>query len=521
MSIRTAAIVGSGIVGTAIAYQLARHGFLVDVFEKGPEYPYPHAKPFTERTVYLHEDPDYRLPRDLRNLTYSGNYASNPDLERFMVVGGSATRWQAITLRMVPNDFQTKSVYGYGDDWPISYEDLEPYYCSAEALLGVSGTDADNPFAPPRSRPYPLPHFDLTYGERLVAEKLREAGLVLHTTPQARTRHAYDDRAACQNFGMCSVCPIGARYSPNHHLAAAIATGQCRVHTNVTVRRIVTDATGRSRALLCQANGSRTSSEHAADIVVIASGAIESVRLLLLSADDHHRDGLGNQAGHVGRHFTFHHAWYGQLHYPSRLYPARFGGATGQSCQFLDPRGRGKHGGVKIEFSAASEYHRLPEIQTWGRRAEIVEQLEPMLHWHPIALHAESVTSPHKYVGLSAERDRFGDPFAHVHYQAADFDESTRLFSRQLFDRFAVGSGADGGTFPDVFNSAAHHMGGCRMGHGPADSVVDAYGRVHGTSNLFAVGGSNFVGTSGAVNPTLTMVALALRTAAFIIDQRT
>jgi choline dehydrogenase-like flavoprotein len=519
MSERTAAVVGSGIVGTTIAHQLVNRGYTVDIFEKGLEYPYPHAKPFTEKTQYRYDNPSYRLPRDLRNLTYSGDYTANPDEERFMVVGGSATRWQAITMRMLPNDFKTKSLYGYGEDWPIAYSDLEPYYCDAETLLGVSGTDEDNPFAPARSRSYPLPAFQLSYGDRLIAEKLRAAGIVLHTTPQARTREAYDGRSACLNFGMCSVCPIGARYSPNHHLLAAVRTGRCTVHTNVSVRRIVTDASGRARALVYQRNDSASETEYAANVIVVASGSIESARLLLLSADERHPAGLGNDGGHVGKHFTFHHAWYGELHYPMPLYPARFGGATGQSCQFLDPPGRGKHGGIKIEFSATSEYHKLTEIRHWGKRSEILEQLTPMLHWHPIALHAESAPSPRKYVALSSQRDRFGDPFAHVHYESAEFDHSTRRFARDLFDRFAAATGADDGIFPDDFSSAAHHMGGCRMGHGIQDSVVDSFCRIHGTSNLFVVGGSNFVGTSGAVNPTLTMIALAMRTAAFINDQ--
>ena len=131
-----------------------------------------------------------------------------------------------------------------------------------------------------------------------------------------------------------------------------------------------------------------------------------------------------------------------------------------------------------------------------------------MLHWHPIALHSESVASPGKYVTLSEQRDRFGDPFAHVFYQSAQFDEATRRFARDLADRFAAASGADDRRFPDAYDSGAHHMGGCRMGRSGWDSVVDPFGRVHGVPNLFVVGSSTFVGPSGAVNPALTLVAL-------------
>ena len=153
MSESTVAIVGSGIVGTTIAYHLANKGFDVEIFEKGPEYPYPHGRQFREKILYLYDNPSYSLPKDLQNLTLSGDYRPDLNSERVMVVGGSATVWQAITLRMLPKDFKTRTLYGYGEDWPLAYDDLEPYYGKAEALLGVSGTDADNPFAPRRSQP--------------------------------------------------------------------------------------------------------------------------------------------------------------------------------------------------------------------------------------------------------------------------------------------------------------------------------------------------------------------------------
>jgi choline dehydrogenase-like flavoprotein len=123
-------------------------------------------------------------------------------------------------------------------------------------------------------------------------------------------------------------------------------------------------------------------------------------------------------------------------------------------------------------------------------------------------------------VGLSDARDRFGDPFAHVHYKANEFDEETYLFARKIFKQFAAASGAveaqlDGA---ERYHSGFHHMGGCRMGTSQRDSVVDPFGQVHGTRGLFVAGGSTFV-SSGAVNPTLTMVALAIRTSEYLADQ--
>ena len=165
MSENRVAIVGSGPVGSTMAYYFTQKGFFVDVFEKGPQVPYPHTEQFSHETLYLHKNPDYELPNNLKNHTISGDYKGQIEKERLMVVGGTGTHWTAITPRMHPNDFNTKTLFDYGADWPISYEELEPYYCEAEAFIGVSGTDDDNPFAPWRSKPYPLPPFDLSYDD--------------------------------------------------------------------------------------------------------------------------------------------------------------------------------------------------------------------------------------------------------------------------------------------------------------------------------------------------------------------
>jgi choline dehydrogenase-like flavoprotein len=135
-------------------------------------------------------------------------------------------------------------------------------------------------------------------------------------------------------------------------------------------------------------------------------------------------------------------------------------------------------------------------------------------------MHAESPTSSEKYVALSDKRDRFGDALAHVHYQSSEFDYATHRYASGLFHRIAEASGAEDWQFPKVddFSSGHHHMGTCRTGHDSRDSVVDRFGRIHGTSGLFVVGASTFVGPSG-VNPTLTIVALAIRLADYIIAQ--
>jgi len=511
------AIVGSGIAGAAIAYLLTARGHPVEIFERGPAYPYPHTPQFQDRFLHRYDNPAYRLPPDLQGLTASGTYGGDVDHERHMVTGGTATHWAGIALRMTPEDFRTKTLYGFGDDWPIGYDDLEPYYGRAEALLGVSGTDADNPFAPRRSRPFPLPPFELSYEDRILAERLHAAGIVLHTTPQAATRTAYGDRPGCQNFGACDVCPIGARYSPNYHLARAVATGLCTIHRETSVRRIVTDRSGRrATSLVYRANGANRDLEHRAPIVVLAGGAIESARLLLLSSRDRHPDGVPLN-GVVGRRLTFHHLWSGSMRYAARMLPGRLGRWTGQSHQFLRPPTRGRHGGVKVELSA--NIVPWPAGNAAGTRTgtEVLERFAPVTRRRILTLHSETAPDPRRAVTLSAARDRFGDPYAHVHYDLNGFDEATYAYGQRLFDRFARATGALDAQHRGIetYYSGGHHMGTCRMGRDPCNSAVDSFGAVHACPNLFVSGSATFVGPA-AVNPTLTIVALAIRTADYL-----
>ncbi len=521
MSAPRAAVVGSGMMGSTLAWALTRAGWRVDVFEKGPDYPYPHAAPFEASIVHDYTDATQRIAPDLGGLVSTGSYGRDLASESVLRLGGGGTAWTALATRMTPDDFVVRSRFGFGDDWPIDYAALEPWWCEAEAQLGVSGTDDDNPWAGWRSRPYPLPPFELTPDDVWLSERLDRAGIHLHTTPQARTRAAWDGRPACVNVGECQLCPTGARYSATHHLRKAQLTGLCHVYTDVTVRRVLTDARGRARGVVVRGNGSPVDREVAADVVFVAGAAFESARLLLLSRDAKHPDGLGNASGHVGRHLVFHHIWTGHMDYPRKLFAGQVGYWTAQSDQFCSPPDRGRVGGVKIE---------LPS-RPWGGHAQsaanarsfedAMRRFEVTTRCRQIGMHAESLPDEHKFVALAKARDRFGDPLAHVHYDSSDFDRRTHAFARSLVERVAIASGASSWDFPGLegFGAFNHYMGTCRMSTRAEDGVVDPLGAVFDTPGLYVVGLPVFVGSGGAVNPTLTGVALTLRTAAAVIER--
>ena len=525
------AVVGSGPVGTAVAWALVQRGVPVEIFEKGPPYPYPHREPFETRVIARAPVPLYPpLPRDVQRVEQSGDYPRRLEGELDFVVGGSGVRWEALTPRMPESDFVPHSRRGFGRDWPVTYAELEPWYGCAEALMGVAGTDDDNPFAPPRSVPYPLAPFELAWGDRVLAERLSGAGLHVHTTPQARTRHDYDGRPACVNFGTCAVCPIGARYSPNVHLGRAVATGLCMLRSGAVVRRVLVDRGGRTRGLMVHDLATGEEREHPARAVVVAAGAVESPRLLLLSRDERWPDGLANRAGRVGAGLVFHHLWTGRLRFRRPLWPGRAGPWTAQSLQFVDPEGRGRHGGVKVELSSRLAHGTFEPIQAWpppgplidraATARDVREALRPRLRWRPIVFHGETVAGPEKRVELSSRRDRFGDPVAHVHYELSAFDGETYGYCRELLERFRAGAGAEQAELVGVerYYSGFHQMGTCGMAEEEGEGVVDPWGRAHGVAGLWVLGGAMFPG-SGTVNPTLTMVAMALRAAERLVAE--
>ena len=512
------AVVGSGVVGAAVALVLGRAGHRVDVFEKGGDFPYPHEQARDELRLGL-PLPDHELGRDLRDVTESGTYRPSLRSELVQRVGGMTTSWRGIALRLRPEDLLRRSVSGVGEDWPLDYDELEPWYGRAEALLGVAGTDEDAPGAPWRSTPYPLPPLPLAADDHVLAERLAQDGIVMSTTPQAITSQAYDGRPRCTNIGpTCNTCPTGARYSATHHLDRARATGHVGLHTGTCVRRVLVDSTGRARGLVVQGVDEATEREVPADVVVVAGGAVETARLLLLSADERQPDGLGGGSGHLGQHLTFHHMYSGRLVYDEQLFPGRTGPMTGQLLQFLDPAPDGSRGGVKVELT--SHLPSLPGRDRWTSAVDVRDDMQRAVRSRNLGLHAETRPGPRKTVTLSRRKDRFGDPFPHVRYTADDYDRATHAWGRGLAERLARATGAVDLHYrgPDDYTSVYHHLGTTRMSERPSDGVVDPWGAVHGTTGLYALGGSTFV-TPTALNPTLTMVALALRTAEHLAER--
>jgi glucose dehydrogenase len=514
-------VIGAGLAGGLIAYELASRGIKVVLLEAGPWHP-----------------PDGRAERMIRALDGEAAWPSNnPERDgytnsgpvdyplsraRVKAVGGTTLHWGGLALRFHESDFRMRSLYGLADDWPITYEELEPWYGRAEAALGVAGM-GDDPFASPRSSPYPLPAFPFSNSDKFFKKAFDRAGVKLHHVPWAINSVPGRGRPACQAFATCgspyNVCPIGAVYSADTHVRRALDTGHATLITDATVARLYTDETRNvSEAVYISSD----MQEHVqpAKLFVLAAHAIESVKLLLQSDSSAFPDGLANSSGAVGKYFMEHLQFNGSGTIEQRLAPFRIGFHTAESNQFAASPRRDQTGGYRLapldsasdtptRMAARSEKwgdDLAQEIrQSFGRRMAIYAQLEQL----PDVRNTITLDP--------AVKDYFGNPVPRINFSIGDYELATRQDAARAIERLLEAAGARDLRFPsdDRLGFNWHHMGVCRMGNDPATSVVDRNLRTHDVRNLFIAGSSVFV-TGGVAQPSLTIAALALRAAEYI-----
>jgi choline dehydrogenase-like flavoprotein len=474
--------------------------------------------------------------RDRYSNTGARTYPLN--VARVKGVGGSTLHWQGMVMQMHPTDFDGSHD---NDDpaWPISYDDLRPYYADAERALGVAG-DADNPFAPPRDEPtYPMPGFAPSYSDSLFAEACDKLGISMHSVPNARNSESYDGRSQCVGYGTCQpVCPSGAKYDATVHIEDAEAAG-ATVIDRVPVQRLETDGDGRvSAAVYVTPDGEEHRQE--AREFVLAAGGIEIPRLLLLSANEDHPDGLANSSGAVGRYFMDHLFAGAGGTLDERTRQNHVGFITSESHQFYDDPGSAvEHVGTGETFVAESEESYSPikleflnyagpspvEIalsgDDWGD--SMLDELRDA-YGNSIAM-GGLVGQPPRWENRvtldTTVTDDHGNPVPDIQWSWGDRVRRTTSRANaiqhavlsQLGVDIAWTANAESGSGP-----AYHHMGTTRMGTDPQESVVNRQLRSHDLSNLSIASSSVFV-TAGSMNPTLTIAALALKCADHV-DER-
>ncbi|WP_082230651.1 GMC family oxidoreductase [Haloprofundus marisrubri] len=524
-------VVGAGPAGGLVAHRLAERGHDVVVLEAGPRFDPAERLERMERAIRPSAD-DRSVwamggPRDA--FTTPGERFYPLNVARVKGVGGSTLHWQGMVMRLHESDFRRESRNGVAADWPVDYETLAPYYAEAEAALGVAGA-SDNPFAPPRDDPHPLPAFEPSYSDSLFAEACERVGVTTHSVPNARNSEPYDGRSACVGFGTCKpVCPSGAKYTAESHVEKAEQAG-ARVLDQVPVQRLEHDAAGERVEAAVYATPESEEFRQEARAFVLACGGVENPRLLLLSASEQYPDGLANSSGAVGRYFMDHlFAGMGGT-VEKRTRQNHVGFITTESHQFYDDPGAGAKGTdgaipatdadlgpIKLEFlnyAGPSPVEMALGAETWGD--DLLSQLREGYGNH-VAMGALVGQLPRaeNRISLDPERtDDHGNPVPAIHWRVDDRTKRTLKRANEIQRRILEAMGVDiqWSVGPDNTGPAYHHMGTTRMGTDPESSVVDSRLRTHDLSNLWIPSSSAFV-TSGAMNPTLTIAALALRVA--------
>ena len=508
-------IVGAGAVGGIMAAELADRGIETVVLEAGPRHEFAARAEYARRAL-RGQDP-WRTPlAALDRYTTSGGFPFVLEAKRARGVGGSTLHWEGYTLRFHADDFRLRRLYGVTEDWPIGSDDLEPYYGKAERALGIAGA-SDDPWASPRSTPYPLPPFPFSFSDQLFARGGQELGVQLHHLPQARNSVAYGGRSRCLACSICVACPTGAKASTDMtHLARAEATGRVRVVTDTAVLRLEVDRTRRVRSVV-YAGHDRRVRRLTPRIVVVAANGVETARLLLLSRSSEFPAGVANSSGQVGRHFMSHPAIDIVGSVTANVFPHRVGFSTALTRQFAVTRPRATRGSFFLEFLNSADPHPDYLALSSGKWGEPLRQHVQREFGHRLGIrvYCEQLPDPANAVSLDrGVRDYFGDPVPHIAYGIGRYEQETLREAEELAGRILRRIGAEGIRVqnPEV---GAHQLGTHRMGLDPARSVVDANLRAHDVINLYLVGGGCFV-TASSAYPTLTIAALAIRAAEHI-----
>jgi gluconate 2-dehydrogenase alpha chain len=575
-------IIGSGAGGGAAAGVLAAAGKTVLVLEAGPN-PFPGLDEAGTIPNGLHSNDELKYhvrnfitpfpglePRTFRT-TAAQTATINDDVNVLpKCVGGGWSHADMKSPRFTGVDFEMVSAMQrakaanpslevpgfFADaasanwvDWPIRYDDLEPFYASAERLLGVAGDDS-NPFAPPRSTPYPMPAHPDMYLSVILREgcsltTFLGGPLSPHHYPAAINSRFYPEdpalqRPPCNQCGPCSGfgCPIHAKGSTAvTTLRQALLSGSCQLRYGCQVTKLVNDGGHVSGVEYVDATGANQTVT--ADAYLLAASAIESARLCLLSPAPG-GGALGNASGQLWQNLMFHYQTNVIGFLPRRVHGNRGMAVTSGLSDFrgVEPGGaevrvvqtdagaRAYMGGI-IEFSAPQGLTITEDgaVYAFQLGTALGQPLKNAIRDQPIGQHLfgllmQGEDAPVRQNDVTLDptvRDVFGLPVARVTYQNHAFERSARAFYIPVMKQIVTNAGTDRVfTTPcdAVFGppTSRHVVGTLRMGTDPATSVTRPDGRFHDVDNLYCVDGAVFP-TGGGWNPTLTIIAMSMRTA--------
>ena len=548
-----AIVVGSGATGGLAAKELTEAGMRVAVLEAGgkvtPSDYTEHIPPYEPKyrgnsdfvrhnlksTEVLRERPIQGLIYACRESNYKWfvNDIENPYTTpkkkpfhwiRMRVLGGRSLSWGRQSYRMGDIDFKAASRDGYGDDWPISYQDLVPYYEKVEKFIGFSGRKEgldqlpDSIFLPP---------MEMTQGEKFWSERVRKKmGRVVTIGRTAMLTKDHNGRAACHYCGPCEQgCITNSYYaSPFTTLLAAAQTGNLTLVTDAVASHVTVDrSTGRASGIAYIDRITRAPRELHAKMVILCASTIESTRLLLNSASD----GLANSSGVLGHYLMDHiygggatgtlpeltaKAWVGAPRRPNGIYIPRFRNID-QAVTNGMIRGYGYQGRSSPAFN----------FQASGFGADYKQRVHDETLWRTgIGVWAECLARYENHVSIDKDRvDAWGIPSVKINMSWSDNDLALWRDGREEGAAMLEASGHKDVKVtgePSVPGFCVHEIGTARMGNDPKTSVLNRFNQTHDVKNLFVTDGAAWV-SSACQNPTLTMMAITARACDYIVDR--
>ena len=503
-------IVGSGAGGGTLGTVLAQKGINTVILEAGGRH---------ETGDFINDEWASFVQlawTDMR--TTSGTWRVSrdfPNLPAWIVkaVGGSTTHWAGASLRIEPHEFKARTTYGAVagtslQDWPITREELDPYYAKAEDRMGVTGTNN-------------IPRLPGNNNFKVMEAGAKKLGYkIVHTGNMAINSEPRDGRAGCLQIGFCfQGCKSGAKWST---LVAEIPkgeeTGKLEVRPNSMVARIEHDDQGRATGVVYFDAQGRQQRQRAR-VVCVAGNSIESPRLLLNSASAKFPDGLANGSGHVGRHYMRHMTGsvYAIFERPVHM----FRGTTMAGIirdESRNDTSRGFVGGYEMETLSIGVPFMAAFLDPGGWGRSFTSAMDGYDHMAGMWLVGEDMPQETNRITLHpTAKDKYGLPVANVHFDdhANDIAMRSHAYAQGSKVYEAVGATRLFHTTP---YPSTHNLGTNRMSANARDGVVNKFGQTHEVKNLFVSDGSQFT-TGAACNPTLTIVALALRQADYIADQ--
>lgn len=502
-------VIGSGAGGGTVAHELCSRGVKVVCLEAGRRI---EKEEFRNDELFAYEQLSWSDQRLATGDWEAARTAPERPSWTVKAVGGSTVHWNGLAYRMQAHEFRARTVYGEVAgaslaDWPLTLEELAPYYARAEDKMGVTGTHGIA-LHPPNN------NYKVLYnGARRVGYRnISNAGIAINSD-------ARDGRSGCIQLGFCNQgCKVGAKWSTlEAEIPQAEATKNLDLRTGCMALRVAHDRSGKATGVL-YVDGDGQQQFQKARVICIAGNAIETPRLLLNSASPLFPDGLANASGQVGRNYTRH---VGALSLGIFEKPVNMHRGITTPGTVFDEAGHDERrafaGGYLMEAVSMG----LPSVALlmkpggWG--ADYAAFLEQYAHMAGVLLVGEEMPCPENRVTLDNERrDQHGLPIPRVHVDEHSMCHSLR---KHYYERVEAIFGAVG--VKEVRHiipaSAAHNMGTCRMSSDRSAGVTNAAGQCHDVDNLFISDGSLFP-TSSCENPTLTIVALAIRQADYILQ---